>query len=366
MTATSTDPASIDVIAPNLKRRLSGVTSTILRLVPLQARDIAIVATGPDLPASVPQIPLARLLTMPRSGPHGARVWHARRNNEMIAGLLLKHVLRKRLHLMFTSASQREHTGLTRWLISRMEAVVATSDRTAAYLKVPSTTIPHGIDTDVFQPASDKAALRTRLGLPAHGPLIGCLGRIRTSKGTDLFIDAMLAVLPDHPDATAFAMGRAVPKDQPFLDAQRAKIAAAGLTDRLLILSEVPADATAGWYAALDLYVAPQRWEGFGLTPLEAMSCGVPSVATRTGAFEQIVAEGETGTLVPTGDAAALQTAIGAALSDPAMLARWQSNCRPRTLNGFRIADEAAALVAIYRRLLAVRGATGRVADPKT
>ena len=52
------DPRQIDVIAPNFKRRLSGVTSTIVRLVPIQAQDIAIAAVGPVLPEHVPQIRL--------------------------------------------------------------------------------------------------------------------------------------------------------------------------------------------------------------------------------------------------------------------------------------------------------------------
>lgn len=347
------DPSAISVIAPNLKRRLSGVTSTVLRLVPLQSRDIAIAATGPVLPASVPQIPLRRLLTMSRQGPGGGpRVWHARRNIEMIAGLGLKHLLRKDLQLMFTSASQRQHTGLTRWLIGQMDAVVATSALTQAYLKVPSTVIHHGIDTDTFAPSADKAALRARLGLPQDALLIGCYGRIRESKGTDIFVEAMLDVLPRHPNAVGLVMGRAVGRDTPFLQALRDRVQGHKLADRLRFLPEVPADATAPWYAALDLYVAPQRHEGFGLTPLEAMACGVPSIATRTGAFAEIVGEGVTGTVIPTDDTPALIAALDNVLSDPASLTRWQAACRPRAEDGFRIDDEAQSLIAIYRKLL--------------
>ena len=73
----------VQVIAPNFKRRLSGVTATVVRLVPLQSAQIRIAATGPVMPAHVPQIPLRQLITMPRRGPDGARVWHARRNLEM-------------------------------------------------------------------------------------------------------------------------------------------------------------------------------------------------------------------------------------------------------------------------------------------
>ena len=46
------------------------------------------------------------------------------------------------------------------------------------------------------------------------------------------------------------------------------------------------------------MYIAPQRWEGFGLTPIEAMSSGVPVIATRAGVFEEMILPGETGYIV--------------------------------------------------------------------
>ena len=67
-----------EVIAPNLKRRLSGVTATIARLLPVQARSIGIVATGSGLPVHVPQVPLWSVILMSNSR---LRVWHARRNH---------------------------------------------------------------------------------------------------------------------------------------------------------------------------------------------------------------------------------------------------------------------------------------------
>ena len=88
------DIRDIEVIAPNLKRRLSGVTATVVRLVPLQARRIGIAATGPGLPPHVPHVPLWRLFLMPRDR---LRVWHARRNTEMALGLVLRGVFRRRL-----------------------------------------------------------------------------------------------------------------------------------------------------------------------------------------------------------------------------------------------------------------------------
>nr|WP_234822520.1 glycosyltransferase family 4 protein [Palleronia aestuarii] len=349
LTALDSDPAFTDpvVIAPNLKRRLSGVTATIVRLVPLQARDIAIRATGPALPAHVPQIPLALLPLLPR---RTRRVWHARRNTEMVAGLVLKHVLRKRLRLVFTSASQRRHTGFTKGLIARMDAVIATSEKSAAYLDRPATVIRHGIDTEGFAPAADRAVLRDLLGLPRDAILVGCYGRIRGSKGTDLFVEAMLPLLADHPRAVALVMGRAVEKDRRFEADLHARAAASG--ERFRFLPEVPVEAMADWYAALDLFVAPQRWEGFGLTPLEAMASGVPVVATRVGAFEELVADGRTGTLVPPDDAEALSRAIAPYLADPDLRTRHGAAARDHVARHFTLQGEADALVTLYRDLL--------------
>lgn len=339
--------AQIEVIAPNLKRRLSGVTATIARLVPVQARRIGIAATGPGLPASLPHVPLTALPFLPRDR---WRVWHARRNTEMLLGLALKHLCRRRLRLLFTSASQREHSGYTRWLIARMDAVVATSQRTARYLHRPSTVVLHGIDAESFRPPEDRPSLRRRLGLP-DATLIGCYGRIRAQKGTDVFVQAMIRILPSRPGVTALVMGRATDKHRPFLDGLRREVAAAGLADRILFLPEVTVDAMPDWYRALDLYVAPQRWEGFGLTPLEAMACGVPVIATRVGAFEELVTA-DTGALVPPGDDPALAEATARLIDDPACRARQSAAARARVTAGFRIEDEAEALIGVYRRLL--------------
>tara|TARA_R110002051_G_scaffold3045_8_gene16301 strand:+ start:1687 stop:2748 length:1062 start_codon:yes stop_codon:yes gene_type:complete len=347
--------ARTDVIAPNFKRRLSGVTATVMRLVPVQSRDISIVATGPVVPEDVPQVPLLSLITMSRLGPSasGWRVWHARRNVEMLGGLALRYLLGKRLKLMFTSASQREQTGLTRWLIRRMDTVVATSDRTNAYLENPGHVIMHGIDTEGFAPSPDRAALRAELKLPVNATLVGCYGRIRAQKGTDAFVEAMLPILRDKPDVVALVMGRATEKYEAFEKGLKDRARAEGLSDRMLFLPEVPVGDMADFYRVLDLYVAPQRWEGFGLTPIEAMACGVPVVATRVGAFEKLVVQGTTGLLVDPDNIPALEAATRDALSDRTRLAAWAEAGRSYVVSDFSIAREAAALVKIYRKLLA-------------
>jgi len=347
----SANLTEIEVIAPNLKRRLSGVTTTVVRLVPLQAKSIRIVTTGPGLPADLPHVALAKMFLLPRGR---WRVWHARRNTEMALGLILRHIFRRRLRLLFTSAAQRHHKPFTRWLIRRMDRLVATSPQAAGYLECPATVVMHGVNCDTFHPAEDKVALRKALGLPENALLIGCFGRIRAQKGVDLLVDAAIDLLPSRPDLQIIFTGRVTEDQRGFYDEQLARLTAAGLQERVTFAGEVPWERIVDLYRSLDLFVAPARWEGFGLTPLEAMASGVPTVASRVGAFDALIRDGETGSLVPRDDAKALTEAIRSWVDDPQRLRSACPMARAHVLANHRIESEAEALVSIYREMLRV------------
>src|SRR5699024_6283207 len=116
-------------------------------------------------------------------------------------------------------------------------------------------------------------------------------------------------------------------------------------------LGERPWDEVVRLYRALDLFAAPARWEGFGLTPLEAMASGVPVVAARVGAYETLIRDGRTGSLVPPGDADALTAALASWLDDPAARAAAGAAARAHVTAQHAIEGEAQALVSLYRRL---------------
>ena len=339
------------MLAPNFKRRLSGVTSTIIQLVPVQNRlgqKVAVI--GPGLPKSLPYVRFRDLWRLWQNGPEGKpRIWHARRNIEMLPAIVLRDILRMKLKIVFTSASQRRHSGWTKFLVSRMDAVVATSNKTASYLDVPSTVVMHGIATERFFPAVDKAAEKAALGLDSQQHFVGCFGRVRHQKGTDLFVDAMIAVLPSRPQWSAIVAGRATGPHVEFESGLKEKVRAAGLADRILFVGEHT--NINDWYRALDLFIAPQRWEGFGLTPLEAMATGVPVIATDVGAFPELIVAGETGEVIPRDDLTAMANAAASWLDDPIRLNEYSPRAQAHVAENFTIEGEAEALDRVYTSL---------------
>lgn len=350
------DPAIIDirdveVIAPNFKRRLSGVTSTIIQLIPVQ-RSLGqkVAALGPGLPADLPHIRYRDLLALwhPPLGKR-FRIWHARRNVEMLPAIFMRDVLRMPLKIVFTSASQRRHTGWTKWLISKMDNVIAVCGKTADYLAVPNTVILHGIDTDRFSPPGDKAEARRARGLDPAKKFVGCFGRVRHQKGTDVFVDSMIRLLSDRPDWAAIVAGRATGPHVDFEKGLKDKVAAAGLADRILFVGEHT--NINEWYRALDLFIAPQRWEGFGLTPLEAMATAVPVIATDVGAFPEllVIGEDETGVIIDRDSVDAMAEAAALFMDDDGRRQAASIRSRDHAVANFSIEGEAKRLGNIYR-----------------
>jgi len=297
---------ALEVVIPNLNWRYSGGTAVNRTIAPLIARRWRAAWVGPDRPEGIEGLSLGDLIRLRfRSPSHGKiRIWHARRNVEMIAGLLL-NLIGYRFALIFNSASQRRKTWLTSFLIARMDAVIATSEMAAHYIPRPATVIHHGIDVELYSPPADRRAAFAETGLPGkYG--IGIFGRVRKQKGADLFIEAMCRLLPRYPDFSAVVIGRATVDNLPFLEGLKQQAAAAGLTERIRFLGELPAEDVPLWYKRVSIYVFASRVEGFGLTILEAMAAGDAVVATRAGAAEMIIADGEDGVLAPVDDADAL------------------------------------------------------------
>jgi mannosyltransferase len=338
----------LELIVPNLHRRYSGVTATNRMVAPKLAKLFHAAWLGSDAPEGIARIRVADLFKVWRRAT--PLIWHARRNDEMIVGVLLR-ALGWPLKLVFTSAAQRHHTWITRWLISRMDAIIATSAISASYLRREATVILHGVDTDLYAPPPDRAAAFAESGLEGRYA-IGCFGRVRAQKGSDVFVDAMCRLLPRHPDFTAVMVGAITADQMGFASDLKKRIEAAGLNSRSVITGELSIEGVQRWYQRLTIYAFTSRNEGFGLTLIEAMAVGAALVASRAGAAEFVVEEGVTGVLTPPGDVDALVAALEPLMRDPAAAAAMGARARARVLERFNLDAEAAAIAAVYRRLV--------------
>ncbi len=345
------------VIIPNLNRRFSGITSTVLAVVPEQMKELSFCSVGYPLDSRIPRLSWIGLLKLTRKPlPNGAnRIFHCRRNIEMCAALILKHVFRAKICPIFTSTAQRRHTRFTKFLYSKMEAVLTTSNRAGSYLiRKPDAIIAHGVNPDIYFPAQDRQALRRELGLK-NTRSIGIFGRVRPQKGIGEFVGGLCRTLEKYPDFNAVIVGETTPKFLSFQERMKSEIARRGLEGRFQWLGKVEFSQIPKLFRCMSLVACLSHNEGFGLTCLEAMASGVPVIATQTGGFELVVRPGVDGEIIPCADEDAFVEKLNLMLSDTKKLDSMGARARERILDSFTIQREASAINAVYKRLLGMQ-----------
>jgi glycosyltransferase involved in cell wall biosynthesis len=207
--------------------------------------------------------------------------------------------------------------------------------------------VPCGVDTSVFTPRGPVAPRSERSRLLV-------LGRLVERKGQDDAVRALAAV----PDAELVVVGGPPAGEldaDPEVRRLRAVAAEAGVADRLVFTGSVARDDVPAWIRSADVVLAVPWYEPFGITPLEAMACGRPVVATAVGGLVDSVADGVTGDLVPPRDHARLGEALAALLADPARRAAYGTAGVARVRARYRWSRVVAETDAVYRRVLAAR-----------
>lgn len=362
-----------EVILTCLKRRFSGVSATIDALLPFQARLRPIAFVGAAVPSLAGvqsgsphfrRVRLGEAISISRRRlPDGRRrIWHVRRDPEMILGIFVRDVLRCPIRLVFTSAAIRQHSIVPRNLIQQMDAVIATSPKAASFFQNTVAIVGHGVDVTAFQPPGDRQKAWLESGLPGRRA-IGIFGRVRKEKGTHLFVRAAMPVLQQFPDVTAVIGGLCKPVDQPFAQELKRQIASAGLGDRFVWTGPIPRSDMAAWYRRTSVVVACPTYEGYGLTPLEAMASGCAVVATRTGAFESMVEDGATGFLTATDNEGQIGQALATLLADAPRSEAMGRRGRRRAVDFFSVENEARAINAVYEEVWRA-DALGKVPAP--
>lgn len=155
--------------------------------------------------------------------------------------------------------------------------------------------IPPGYDDNRFFPVSEasRRLIRHRLGF--EGRTILALGRLATNKGYDLLIDAFSVVAPRVPDAVLrLAVGgeNMDGQERKILKQLKEQVKQLGLRDRVVFSGYVADEDLADTYRAADMFVLSSRYEPFGMTAIEAMACGTPTVVTIHGGLYRGISYG--------------------------------------------------------------------------
>ncbi|MFT6903994.1 MAG: mannosyltransferase [Oleiphilaceae bacterium] len=344
----------VELIIGNSNSNFSGVTSTMLQVLSYQRNMIKLRVMGKhflnDSSLAISFWQTALMCHKPLKNGKW-RVFHARRVDEMIQGVILKYLFRAKIKLVFSSAAQRRRSGLTLWLTRQMDGVIAVSNRSASYLADPPAMVnPHGVQVDDYVPAQDKLAAWQ--ALPFGGKYgIGILGRVRKQKGVHLFVEGCISLLDKYPDYNAVVVGAISGSNKEFVNQLKDKIKVAGLSERITFTEELPFEQIPKIFSALSLVCALSDNEGFGLTVLEAMSSGAAVLATQAGAWEDIIRPGIDGYIVPVNDQQAVTKKMDLLLTDPDILIELGRNGRANVEQQYGVEHEAQRLIEYFKSL---------------
>jgi glycosyltransferase involved in cell wall biosynthesis len=175
--------------------------------------------------------------------------------------------------------------------------------------------------------------------VPEGARVLLAVARLTRQKGIDVAVRA----LPELPDDTVLVVLGEGPERHALTELAREL----GVERRVFLPGRVP--DVAAWLRRASVLAHPARWEGFGLGVLEAMLAGLPVVATRVSSLPELVADGETGFLVPAGDASALAGALARALERPELGEAGRLRAQ-REFSVARMADRTASLYEALAR----------------
>ena len=207
-----------------------------------------------------------------------------------------------------------------------------------------STVIPLWIDSGAIE--KTPAAVPE---LAARRPWLLFVGQLTPRKGYDLALRAMPGILRHYPGASLLLVSG-------INHAERAEVerlgAELGVSQNIEFLGRVDDATLINLFRACDAYLTPTRYEGFGLTLLEAMAAQAPVVSSRIPVVDEIVRDGENGLLAAYDDAEALAAATLRILDDPALAAALRANGL-RTCEVWYNPDRLTAqLEAVYRHVI--------------
>jgi len=251
-------------------------------------------------------------------------------------------------HYRYSMLSSALPRLLDRFVTNRADAVVAVSRSVEDDLILhglaawKARVIHNGIDLSSFDRRCAEGPASTSYGNP--GPLVGCIGSLHSLKGQEYLLKAMRDILRSFPAARLLIAGEGA--ERPRL---QQLVETLGIGDAVMMPGFEP--KIPAMLRRLDLCVHPAVDEAFGIVLLEAMAARKAVVATNVGGVGEIVADGETGLLVPPCDPDAIARAVCTLLGDPTRRERMGNAGRNRVEREFTVQRTVRSYERLYDEL---------------
>lgn len=238
---------------------------------------------------------------------------------------------------------------LSRWKHRQVDCFIAASEAIRRILiadGVPedqTVTVHEGIDVErvASVPTVD---VHETFWLPHHAPVVGNVAALVPHKGQRYLIEAAHLVVQQVPDARFVILGEGELREQLERQVRDHHL------EKHVLLPGFRTDVM-GCLKSVDVFVLSSVTEGLGTSLLDAMACSRPIVATTAGGIPEVVADGQTGLLVPPRDHAALANAIVTLLNDPPRRARMGAAGLLRVRERFTVERMVAETAAVYARV---------------
>lgn len=328
------------IVILNLKKRSSGVSTTILALQPiLEDLRADIFYFGSGVKNVKRQLTFLELVRQCFIRTKDSLVLHARRDHEIIFSLILRAISLRPIKIVFTWAAQRPKGWFTNMISRQVDCMIATSVGASKFTPLRANIIQHGVNISA-QPVQKDLTI----------PKIAIIGRVRPEKGTDVFVKALLENL--HHDFHAYIIGEVLNEHKPFSNELKSLIQSRSACSKFEWINYMPHNELLNFLKEIHVVVACPRYEGFGLTLFEGAAAGCAIIGTKTGAFPELIGNDEQGYLIPCNDVSALQLALEKLLSNPQKIADFGQQAQGYVKQHYTIEKEAEKLACLYDSML--------------
>jgi len=295
---------------------------------------------------------------------HDINIIHAHDYKSDLFAFLLKWLLPKRIPVVSTAHAWvmvgfkgEIYRRLDLTLMRRFNHLIAVSHATkdemvhAGVQAELISVIHNGIDTHAWAPGRALGSLRDELKLDHAFPVIGYVGRIMPEKDLKTWLRAAALVSEKYPQARFVLVGEG--KDNTTFEQLKKLAAEIGIAERTYFPGYrsdlIP------FYAAFDFFLLSSRREGLPNSILEAMAMGLPVVTTDVAGAKELVLDGQTGYVLPQGDAASLARAIITLAADGSLRQQMSQAGRQRIEREFSFATRLRRVEGLYEEILGVK-----------